>query len=305
MTRLEKKCLLASTGAHATLALLLFLGPLIWVSKRQNIALPPLLLVPTRIIDGVIASGGNPNATAPPAPPAPAPSRPATAPPVIAPPKPAIAPPKPDTKPIRAEVEAPSNPSSHQVRDALPDKRLSRTEEPDDSASTKPARHKIQVSFERETATSQKSSSSPSSSSASDSRSRAEARAVQTFQSKINGVVGAISQGVAGGTAIEVPGPGGEVYADYGQYLILAYRRAWTPPDDLTDELATVDVRIIVLREGTILKFRVVKKSGISALDRSVERLETAVRHVEPFPEGAVDPQRTFLLHFNLKSYRE
>jgi TonB family protein len=308
MSRLEKKCLLASAGAHGTLALLLFLWPLLLVTKHSSEIIPPLMLVPAHIIDGIMASGGNPKATAPPAP-APAPPRPAPATPAVPLPKPEVAPPpKPQRKVIQEEPEAPAKPATRRVRDALPDKKLARVEEADESqesTSTKPGRRKIQLSFERESGSTQKSPSASDSKADSKARAEAAAHAVQAYQSRLNGVLGAIAQGVSGGTAIEVPGPGGEVYADYTQYLQLAYKRAWTPPDDLADELATVKVRVVVARSGNVLSFHVVKYSGISALDRSVERLKQAVPFIAPFPEGAQDAQRAFLVSFNLKSYRE
>jgi TonB family protein len=105
------------------------------------------------------------------------------------------------------------------------------------------------------------------------------------------------------GTSIDVPGPGGEAYADYGAFVELFYRKAWSPPSDLSDDRATVRATVVILRSGKVESFRITKNSRIAALDNSVERLRN-LNFVAPFPEGAADEKRTFIINFTLQAER-
>ena len=60
----------------------------------------------------------------------------------------------------------------------------------------------------------------------------------------------------------------------------------------------------VVRGNGNVIDSKLLKPSGNTALDRSVKRALDRVRFVAPFPEGSLDPQRTFTINFNLKSKR-
>jgi TonB family protein len=117
----------------------------------------------------------------------------------------------------------------------------------------------------------------------------------------VGSVLGAIGAGISSGTSIEAFGPGGEATADYAQFVEFFYRRAWSQPAEVDDDLATVKATVVIRRDGTVESFRITKRSGNATLDNSVQRLEN-LRSVEPFPEGARDERRTFVLNFNLKA---
>jgi outer membrane biosynthesis protein TonB len=298
MTRLEKKCLAASASAHGALAFLLFLGPLIWVSRQPELARPVLNLIPTRLLDGVMAGGGSPLAKALPAP---APMAAAQRPLIIAappPPKPETAPAKPESKPARQETEPPAKNHKKTAEAVTPNKKLlAKADEPDD-ADGKPGKKKIQISLERESGSS-KSKSNSSSPSSADARSQTESRvraAQAQYAARLNQVLGAIGQGLSTGTAIDVPGPGGEAYADYGQWVVTVYYQAWLPPN-VADESATVTAEVVILRNGTVESFRIIKRSGHGGLDKSVDLLRK-VTFIERFPEGTHDERRTFIIDF-------
>src|SRR6185503_15035336 len=61
MTRLHKKCLIASTGTHAFLALLLVFGAAFFVAQEHPIPHSKLHLVPPGDIEITLAGGGKPN----------------------------------------------------------------------------------------------------------------------------------------------------------------------------------------------------------------------------------------------------
>src|SRR5688572_22116091 len=110
MTRLEKKCFLASAGAHGLLALLLALGPMLWVAKRPEVTLPVLNFIPSRLVDGATGGGGSPTARSMPAPAPPAPAQPLTLAPARPEPQPETS--KPEVKPAKPEVETPARPTT-------------------------------------------------------------------------------------------------------------------------------------------------------------------------------------------------
>ena len=62
MDRLQKKCLIASTGIHLLLVLILSLGPA-FLSPQGKSEDPPIIdFVPSILVDAIVAGGGNPNA---------------------------------------------------------------------------------------------------------------------------------------------------------------------------------------------------------------------------------------------------
>lgn len=298
MSRLEKKCLIASASAHAALALLLVTAPLIWVSRKPELARPVLRMIPTRLLDGVMAGGGSPTAQDLPAPAPPAP-RPLLA-PAPAAPKPEPAPAKPETKPARQEAESPRKPRNQPKPTVVPNQKAITADDSSDSENGKPSRRKIEISLERDTGTARQRAAA-----AAASRQRAEAQAHAAraqYNARLDRVLGAIGNGLASGTAIDVPGPGGEAYADYGQWVVTVYYEAWNPPN-LADDSLTVTAEVVILRNGSVESFRVIRRSGHAALDRSVERLES-VRFIAKFPDGAEDDRRRFIIDFIPRSKR-
>jgi TonB family protein len=299
MSRLEKKCFLASVGAHAALALLLFAGSWIWVAQQPELARPVLNMIPSALLDGVKAGGGSPTAKAMPAP-APATQRPLVV-PAPAPPTPEPAPAKAEAKPAKQEQTPPKTHSRRTIDPVVPNKKTTKADESDDSGESKPAKKRIEISLVRETGTARQKSS------AADGHGQAEsnARVRAQYTDRLNHVLGAIGQGLSsGGVSFEVPGPGGEAYADYGQWVVTAYYRAWSPPSDLANDLATVTAEVVILRSGTVESFTIIKRSGHATLDKTVQRLRNDVTFIAMFPKDAQDDKRTFIIDFNLRSKR-
>jgi TonB family protein len=88
MNRTQKKCLIASSGFHALLLVILFVGPAFLSPKDKPDNLPVLTFIPIITTDAEVQGGGNPKAR----PPAPTPSP-------AEPPKPEIKETKPDPGP--------------------------------------------------------------------------------------------------------------------------------------------------------------------------------------------------------------
>ncbi|MHC1763507.1 MAG: TonB family protein [Verrucomicrobiia bacterium] len=289
MTRLYQKCLLASTGAHALLALLLIIAPLIWVSQRHQLPIsgPTLTIMPTRLVDGATSGGGSPTAKG-----EPAPAQVAEPAPPAPPPKVEEAP-KPEVKQaVREEAKAPAKPETSTKGKPVASKEPTKPQAKEEAA---PAKRKIELSFARDTGSTSRRSNA-------EARRRAEAAqaAGAQYASTVKSVVGAIGAGMSSGTSIEAFGPGGEATANYGQWVEFFYRQKWSQPAETADKRAAVKAKVVIRRDGTVDTFKIIQPSGNATLDASVDRLKN-LRFVAPFPEGATDTFRTFIINFNLK----
>jgi colicin import membrane protein len=100
------------------------------------------------------------------------------------------------------------------------------------------------------------------------------------------------------------PGGGGVPYAGFRDALISAYMRAWLVPGEAANENAKVVVTITLRRNGDVISSRIQTRSGISALDASVQRALDKVTFVAPFPDTMKETQKTFWLEFDPKAKR-
>jgi len=294
MNRLQKKCLIASMALHALLCLILLVGPAFLSSKQQFSDLPVLEVIPDKLKDLPFSGGGNPNVKPPPA----APQAQA----VQLPPPVQTRPPEPVPK--QAEVR--SKPPPETQKEPKP--------EPDAvSIDKKRERPKPQIKVENKIVT--RSPNKPTEKTATKSeeedakvqaRAAAEARrrTAQQILASISDSSQRISQNLSTGTTIEQPGPGGAAYANYAQVVKTIYDRAWIDPEDVADSDSTVQVKVVIARDGRVISDSILKRSGIPALDKSVQNALDRVQQLTPFPEASKDAQRTFIINFNLKAKR-
>lgn len=113
-----------------------------------------------------------------------------------------------------------------------------------------------------------------------------------------------LRQGFTSGTAVEVSGPGGEAYASYRSFVFAAYDNAWQVNPDVTNDDSVVIARVVVHRTGRIISADITRRSGLPGIDKSVQRALEAVTSLPPFPQGARDQERTFIIEFSLKAKR-
>jgi TonB family protein len=111
---------------------------------------------------------------------------------------------------------------------------------------------------------------------------------------------------VSPGTSLEAygPGGGGEAYASYDAVVKSVYWHAWTPPEDTASDAAITKATVTIESDGSVLSARIIKPSGDTSVDRSVQRALDQVRFIAPFPEGVKDKQRTYTINFDLKAKR-
>src|SRR5262245_12378843 len=266
MNRLQKKCFIASTGMHCLLGLILFVGPA-FLSPRAKVEESQYLeMIPSKLVDGPVHSGGG---SPPPKPQAPGPVQP---PPT---PRPSDPPAERNPDPPKRQVEAKNDPDPDPV----------------------PSRRKPVVST---TPVARKPSSKPSTKTQSttddreqqlaDSRRKAASDLLKTSAKSLR-------EGLSSGTEVVMPGEGvGEAYASYASAVRSIYEAAWIPPDDTANDNAITKVTVTIEYTGKVLSASVIRPSGETTVDRSVQRTLDRVRFIRPFPEGAKDKQRTYVI---------
>lgn len=284
MTRLQRECLAASLVAHTGLLFLLALSSGFTAPKPVETEVVQLLnFVPDVLVDAPVMGGGPP-----PASPSPPPSQPIV--------QPLVQPPPQAPEPRRAEEprrseKAPEPPKTSPAgaKPATPPKRTI-------EVNLKPVvRSPDQTRAERERAEAE-------------ARRRAQAEAArlaQVRQSQFASALGNLSRTLSSSTSVSVPGTGGATYASYTSYVDLIYRQAWAPlkPREIGDRSLSVLARVVIARNGDVLVSEIKRPSGDEALDRSVRAALDRVRTIgRPFPPGATDDRREFLIEFNLES---
>ena len=280
MNRLQKKCLIATAGSHLLLLLVLLVGPGFFTSKPRPDDVPLLDVIPATLIDAVFSSGVK-NVQ----PPAPAP--PVVTPPPAVPPPPKPEPPKPVEKPVEPvkppeklspeelrPVDNPPKPKLHEIKPDLTNKVVRKVPlvSPDNTEAENAAKEQKRLRAER---------------------ARAVALAAQVIKAHSSS-----------STEIEMPGNSTASYANYASAVKSKYEAAWMPPDDTSSDDANVKVSVTIGRDGTVISSRILDRSGDSKVDASIQRTLDRVTFVAPFPDGAKETERTFIINFNLKAKR-
>jgi TonB family protein len=272
MNRLQKKCVLATVGIHLLLLVILIVGPAFFTPSEKPDTMPALDVIPANLIDAQLNSGVRhaqpPKPVVQPAPRPPAPQ------PVVKPPPPApqrIEKPEPVRETRRTPEPRPEHVEKaveHPPHTIVPNTRLTTRTEPTHSTPTK---------------------------SRDDSRERAEAlrNAIETLKNNF-----------APSTTIDMPGNSSVSYANYAQVVKSIYEQAWLPPDNAQNDDANVKVTVTIARDGTVLSARILSPSGDAGVDASVQHTLERVQFIAPFPAGATEKERTYIINFNLKAKR-
>jgi TonB family protein len=100
-------------------------------------------------------------------------------------------------------------------------------------------------------------------------------------------------------------GPGtGIPYANFLAGVKTIYTRAWIVPDGVEDDEATTEVSVTIARDGTVLRRSIVRRSGNSVVDNSVQRTLDRVSRAVPLPPESKEDERTVTIGFNVKAKR-
>ena len=300
MNRLQKKCVIASLALHALLCVILLVGPAFLSSNYKGVDQPTLEVIPSKIVDSLFSGGGNPKANLPAAQRAEEPPPPAK--------QTETRPPDPTPKPpqIKEQVADEPKPAVEKIKPPPEIVEQSVPRKPDIKVSTTV----VKRTSEKEKEAKARTEAAAKAQTEAKARAKAEAdarrRAAQQLESRLNRAYESLSKNLSSGTTIEPLGPGGEPYADYGQVVKSYYDQAWIDPEDVSEDAATVKVKVVIRRDGTVISDSIQKRSGIPALDKSVQNAldRVRLRGLPPFPEGAKESQRIYIINFNLKAKR-
>jgi len=287
MNRLRQRCFAASIALHGLLLALMFFGSGFLDSRRETVTLEILTFIPEVLTDAPFSGGGNPSAP------------PRTAPPRPAPPAPAPVPKAREPKAPEPRQTEPKSPP----RSPKPDEAAPVIEGPAEKPKT--ARRPVEVNLtpvvrgappvvDREKAERE--------------RAAEQARLANLRRQQIERTVKGINSRLSDSTvAAEAQGPGGggPVYANWEQYAVSVFDRAWDAPEEVAEQNATAKVRVVIARDGRVLSAEFIDRSGLAVLDKSVRAALDRVETIGlPFPEGARETERTLLLNFRLKPRR-
>jgi outer membrane biosynthesis protein TonB len=288
MNRVQKKCLIASLALHALLCVILLVGPAFLSSNQKASDQPTLQVIPSKIVDSLFSGGGNPNA------------KPPTAQRVAEPPPPA------------QQADTPPDPTPIQIRQERKPPEIIKQEAVEKPAPQKPGIKVSTTVVKRAADKEEKAQAEADAKAQAEAKVRAKAeadarrRASQQLESRLNSAFESLSNNLSSGTTVEPLGPGGEAYADYGQVVKSYYDQAWIDPEDVSADAATVKVKVVIRRDGTVIADPMTQRSGIPSLDKSVQNAldRVRLRSLPPFPAGAKESQRTYIINFNLKAKR-
>ncbi len=302
MTRLQKKCFLASAALHGLLVLVILFGAAFLGPPKEKSLPNRINVVPSRLIDALLAGGGgNPNL------PRtddqvkgnslnPAHSSPEPLPP---PPKPAEIVrarevPQPQARPDPVRTETPKTPVARPAEIPRPNATTKTPVPTKDTLDLVPTvrgpnpKDKAKADAQAQEA----------------ARKQAEYR--RELAAKLGEVTSGLKAGFEGGTKVDVGGPGGEAYANYSSFVQAAYDAAWRVLPDLASSDHVVTVEVVVASNGRIVSQRIISRSASARMDKSVQNALDKVKQqgLPPFPQGARDAERTFTIEFNLKARR-
>ena len=287
MNRLQKKCLIATAGFHLLLVLVILFGAAFFTSHEKPDETTLLTVIPANLIDAAFNSGVK--AVQPPAPTPPQP---------VQPPQP----PQPKPEPVKQPDPEPVKPAPtfvERVKEIFtPDPpKLVPVDNPEPAPKPKP--HVVKVDLKKVTHTALKVTDTTAADEARDAKRARDARL-----KAIASAARSIKNNASSATTVEMPGTGSVSYANYASVVKSVYEQAWTPPDDSSSDDAIIKVSVTIGNDGTVISSSILDASGDARVDGSVQRTLDRVNFVAPFPDGAKEKQRTFIINFNLKAKR-
>jgi TonB family protein len=280
MTRLQKKCLIAVAGTHLLVVVTLLCSGFI-TSKPKPDDTQLLTMIPANLIDAAFNSGVKGAVPPPPAP-------------MVKPPEPVpqVQPPPP----VVRQVEPVKQPDPEPVKppDKIKPDDLQPVEKPE-----KPQPKKIEVNLKPVVRNKTKEPDTSAADAAKEKRLR-DARQ-KAFQSAARN----LKNNFTTGTTVDMPpGNSSVAYANYASVVKSVYTQTWVPPDDAANDDANVKVSVTIANDGTVISAHIVTPSSDKSVDNSVQKTLDRVHDIAPFPDGAKEKERTYIINFNLKAKR-
>jgi TonB family protein len=294
MTRLQKKCMVFSLGAHVLLGVILLVSAGFGSRPAPTEELHVLTMISANIVDRAGSGGGTTVVNPKPQPPA--------QPRAQSQPQPQPQPQAVHIEQSRPEPERPTpRPRKETTRD-LPT--------PDDSKESslestpkisKRHSHEVQVSYTPAHPTTR--SKKPDTNQSSESSARAEARKLKEIETSLAQLASGVRSSGSQDPIVDTEGiGGGEAFAGYRDVVFSAYYHAWITPDNAASRTDTADAKVTIARDGSIIYAELVRPSDDKALNKSVERALSQVTKLPPFPASTTDAQRTYVIRFSLEA---
>ena len=284
MTRLQKKCLIAAAGTHLLVVVVVLCSGFITSQPKQDDT-QVLEMLPSVVMDNVLNSGSKNAPTPPPTP-------------IIKPPEPT--PPIPD--PPKPEVKPPPQPKPEPEPVKLPDP-VKPVDNPEIPIPKPPKKHEVKVDLKpvvRDNKQAAQEATEAAKKAALEEKKLRDQR-LKAFQNAAR----SIKENSSKATVVDAsPGTGSVSYANYASVVKSRYDGAWTPPDDMASDDVTTKVSVTISRDGTVVSARIIGRSGEARVDASVQRALDRVDFIAPFPEGAKEKERTFIINFNPQARR-
>lgn len=277
MNRVQKKCLIVSSALHGLLIGVVLFGSAL-MPRSKDASFKPIRLYSIKDVTDGPTTGGNPNArSAPPPPPAPEPP-----------------------KPVQTETPKPPEISK-------PKTRQEEKPEPVKPEPVKPQKYRLDPSELKLTKRDDPKLPPKTHPQTDDKAAREAAENRSRLVKQIGNNIRSLSSELSPTTTVELgaeSGDAGPAAANYRDIVASKYTAAWNPPANLDDELAAVTVSITIARDGTVTGHRIIRSSGNSGMDRSIQTTLENVTYIEAFPVGSRDAERTYTIKFNLAAKR-
>ncbi len=292
--RLQVRCLLTSAGIHGALILLLLFGAGFQRSHVDALGLG----VPLELIAGELIDSLPPERGAPPAQPSTSSPDPRERPPA----QPAQPPPRREPRVERREPPAPPpQKPAHPTETPLVEPEAPSVR-PKPSPPEKPTFDFDAVRNLRPKPSQPRNNRPPRTADSSRSSDRA---AFQALDRQFAAATGSLAENIDRSTIAIHPasgsGRGGGGGSANAGSIRRTYDAAWITPQNVSDKEATTEVEVVIRGDGTVTRARIIRSSGIPALDRSVDDALRAVRRITPFESVPGADTVTFTIGFNLQ----
>lgn len=318
MSRLQKKCLIASGTLHLVLLLVLVLTAAFAVKKQENVDLQVLNFVPDELVDAAMQQAAG-QQQAQQQQQQPAQKQGEVTPPQAQPVNPEP-PPKPQPRQEPEKVQPRPQPRQEtKVEEKRPEppkpkpepERKPVVERKPEPEPKKPERVVVPVKVDLSQPTVRRNDDAIRKQQA---EREAAAKAVAEQQRKdfetrrdralsgVSSLASKLTNPTVGATSVDF-GTVGVSYASYDSWVRKVYWDAWQPPNDLSGSDAVVRAKVIIRRDGTIESATVTGPSGNDRLDRNIRQLLARVKTIgRSFPDNAKETTRTYTIEFNLEA---
>jgi len=272
MDRVKRTCVVGSVVFHTLTLALLFLSPVLLAKREEKIEV--IDLIPSEIVDQIMAP---PAPVAPPSPPNPKPPKPS--------------PPKPKPPKLKPTPPDPTPPKPKPVKMVKPKPK------PVEMVKPKPPKPNIKVNLKPT-----KRSPNTQAIRAQQAATERASKEAEKRQAAVNRSINNLKSNLSERTSVNVP-QGRYAAANYVSLIRRKYVDATIHPGTISGD-PVVKVQLIIARNGNVISARIINGSGMASWDRAVQKALDRVKRIAPFPAGMSDPKKTFSLNFNSRSFQ-